>query len=166
MKHLVLLAIAWLACFAAHGQTGPKGKTNPDGHQPDAAARRDLAIKKLVAESDLVVLGHVTRVYDGTARDGGMRYDVKIDSVLYGKDAPHDTLRFRSAGWTGYAKYAKDEKVLLFLKRWRQELLQLQPVSYLAERKQPPNAIVLSPLKDGLAVIKAEIQKKRATDRP
>jgi len=163
MKHFILLVVAFLSGLAAHGQAVSQDNTNTEGSQPDPEARRDQAIKKLVAGSDLIVLGRVTRSYDGTARDGGMSYDVKIDSVLYGKDVPRDALRFTSSAWVQYAKYAKDERVLLFLKLWQQKLVQLQPVSYLGEKKQPPNAIILSPFKDCLSVIKAEIQKKRSS---
>ena len=99
-------------------------------------------IKKLAGKSDLIVLGTVAKIYDGRARDGGMSYDVKVGKVLKGKLAGK-TLHFRSAGHVAYAEYKKGETVLLFLYHWgdrRRELLQHQPVIYLAERARPAMA--------------------------
>lgn len=70
--------------------------------------------KRLVKASDLIVVGSVTAVYDGTHRDAGMSYDVEIENAIHGKHSG-TTLNFASPGWLGYAKYAKGEKVLLFL---------------------------------------------------
>jgi len=92
----------------------------------------DNLVMQLASKADLVVLGTIQKVYDRTAKDGGMEYDVLVEKVLKGIWA-HDSLRFRSAGWIGYAKYSGGERVLVFLKTYeaqQRELIQLQPVTY------------------------------------
>ena len=94
-----------------------------------------------------------------------MSYDVRIETVFYGKDVPKDTIRFRGASWTGYAEYKKEEKVLLFLKRWQGELIQVDPVCYLKEEPKHPGVnLILSLFPDYLDFIKGEIKIKKSKE--
>jgi len=113
------------------------------------------AVKALLAKAELVVLGKVAAVYDRTARDAGMRYDIEVEKVLKGK-WEKKSLSFRSSGWVGYAKYTKGLRVLLFLRRWgdrQPKLLQLKPVVYIS----PPQAggLDLRPVEKYLKLIKS-----------
>ena len=125
--------------------------------QPGAALPPKMvkAVKALLAKAQFVVLGKVAAVHDRTAKDAGMLYDVEVEKVLKGKWR-EKSLRFRSTGWIGYAKYTKGQRVLLFLRRWgdkQDELLQLRPVVYIS----PPQAggLDLRPVEKYLKLIKA-----------
>jgi len=133
---MVLAALA--AAAALHALAEEQGAPPPQSgksEQPKQANPTVEAVEKLAGRSDLIVLGDVTAVHDGTALDAGMSYDVTVDEVIKGKHAK-GTLHFRSAGWVGYARYSKGEKVLLFLHYWGgskpPELLQLKPITGLS----------------------------------
>jgi hypothetical protein len=114
-------------------------------------------IKELAAKSDQIVLGQILKVHDYTARDGGMGYEVRVTKVIKGA-ATELPLRFRSAGWTGYARYAVDESVLLFLQSKQPapnvpgEWGQLAPVVYLAKDPRP-GGVSLWPVADYLPLL-------------
>ncbi len=159
----VLAAVVVVICLGCAGP-GPSDRwtdsvehTETDG-SPDG--KRD-AIRDLVDKSDIIVLGKVTGIRDGTARDVGIGYDVIIETVLCGQGVPEDVLRFRSAGSIGVAKYRMDERVLLFLRRGQNELVQVAPVCYIAE---PPAAagLDLRPVGDYLGFLEGEIRSQKA----
>ncbi|MCX5654693.1 MAG: hypothetical protein NTY65_08620 [Planctomycetota bacterium] len=160
----IVLTIAVFAGCTVRGQSDPQGRPAGSDKESDPSAQRKEIIQKLIGESDVIVLGNVTTIHDATAKDGGMSYDVRIETVFYGKDVPKDALRFRSGGWIGYAKYKKEEHVLLFLKRWQEELLQVHPVCYLMEDANRQGLILL-PFQDYLDFIKSEIQNKKSKNK-
>lgn len=82
---------------------------------------------EIVEASDLIVVGNITKIYDATAEDAGMSYDVKIENILHG-ECNDKTLHFNSQGWIGYAKYEKGEKVLLFLRYFGEPSPELIPI--------------------------------------
>jgi len=148
------------AAAALHALAEEQGAPPPQSEkseQPKQANPTVEAVEKLARRSDLIVLGDVTAVHDGTARDAGMSYNVTVDEVLKGEHAKK-TLRFRSAGWVGYARYSKGEKVLLFLHYWAgskpPELLQLKPITYVAEEEQPERGVRLWPLESYLRLLR------------
>lgn len=155
---IILMVVVCAGC-AVSGQPDRQGNPVGSDRESHLSAPQKETIQKLVEGSDVVVLGNVTGIYDGTARDGGMSYDVRIEAVLYGKDVPKDALRFRSAGWIGFAQYKEEERVLLFLKRWRAELIQVHPVCYLIKQPERPG-VFLSPVQESLDFIKGELRKK------
>ena len=155
---MVLAALA--AAAALHALAEEQGAPPPQSgksEQPKQANQTVEAVEKLAERGELIVLGEITAVHDWTARDGGMGYDVRVVEVLKGKHAK-GTLPFRSAGWVGYARYSKGEKVLLFL-YYRvdskpPELLQLQPITYVAEEEQPARGLRLWPLEPYLSLLR------------
>ena len=157
----IVLTIAVLAGCTVRGQSDPQGRPAGSDKGSDPSAQRKEIIQNLIAKSDVIVLGNVTAIHDGTAIDGGISYDVRIETVFYGKDVSKDALRFRSGGWTGYAKYKKEEKVLLFLKSWQGELMQVHPICYLMEDSNR-QGLILSPFQDYLDFIKGEIERKKS----
>jgi len=159
---IVFTIVVFAGCIV-RGQSDPQGSPAGSDKGSEPSAQRKGTIQKLIEKSDVVVLGSVTTIHDGTARDGGVSYDVKIETVFYGKDVSEDALRFRSGGWTAYAKYKEQEKVLLFLKRWQGELMQVQPVCYLMKDSNR-QGLILSPVQDYLEFIKGESQKKKSKD--
>ncbi len=159
MAPIGVTVVLCLGCAGPRESETEKHAVAPAG-PPQTAVEPRETIRKLVEESDVIVLGTVTGIRDGTARDAGMIYDVVLDTVLYGSDVPTDVLRFRSEGWVGYAKYDMDETVLLFLKRSNGEFVQVHPVSYLAKKPTAPG-FVLQPLEDCLVLLKSEIERRR-----
>ena len=83
--------------------------------------------KRLVESSNLIVVGNITNIYDGTHLDAGMSYDVEIEKVIHGEHSAR-TLHFASPGGIAYAEYKKGEKVLLFLANYGQNPSELQLV--------------------------------------
>jgi hypothetical protein len=148
----IVLTIAVFAGCTVRGQSDPQGRPAGSDKGSDPSAQRKEIIQKLIGESDVIVLGNVTTIHDATAKDGGMSYDVRIETVFYGKDVPKDALRFRSGGWIGYAKYKKEE------------LLQVHPVCYLMEDANRQGLILL-PFQDYLDFIKSEIQNKKSKNK-
>jgi hypothetical protein len=158
-KHLLIAATAVVLVLVAVGAqaaaadvAASRPATRPAAALPPKTVK---AVKALLAEAKLVVLGKVNAVYDRTAKDAGMLYDVEVDKVLKGK-WQKKYLTFRSTGWIGYAKYTKDQRVLLFLRRWgdrRSELIQLRPVVYIS----PPQtgALDFRPVEKYLKLIKS-----------
>ena len=147
---LVLSAAA--APAAAADVAAGRPATQPGAALPPKTVK---AVKTLLAKAELVVLGKVAAVYDRTARDAGMRYDVAVDKMLKGK-WQKKSLSFRSSGQIGYAKYTKGQRVLLFLRRWgdrQPKLLQLKPVVYIS----PPQAgaLDLRPVEKYLKLIES-----------
>ena len=149
---LAMVLAAGCAPVAAAGVAASRPATRPDAALPPKTLK---AVKALLAKAELVVLGKVAAVHDRTARDAGMRYDVEVDKTLKGKWR-EKSLSFRSAGQIGYAKYTKDQRVLLFLRRWgnrRVELLQLKPVVYIAAPQA--GGLDLRPVEKYLKLIKS-----------
>jgi len=132
------------ATQAASTQPG----TQPGENLPQAAV---ATVIEMAARAEIVALGIVEKKRDGTAKDAGMSYDVRLEKVLKGKwDKP--ALSFRSAGWVGYATYDKDERVLLFLKRFNDEFIQLKPVIYLGDGNRP-GGLRLQPAEEYIKVV-------------
>ena len=100
---------ALASCSPSNQATSAANSTPPDDAKEKAA--------EIVAASELIVLGRVAAVYDYTHRDGGMAYDVNVERTLHGSHSG-DSLHFTSGGWIGYAKYAKGDRVLVFLRHW------------------------------------------------
>jgi hypothetical protein len=160
-RRFVMVLAALAAAAALHALAEEQGAPPPQSgksEQPKQANPTVEAVEKLARRSDLIVLGDVTAVHDGTALDAGMSYDVTVDEVIKGEHAK-GTLHFRSAGWVGYARYSKGEKVLLFLHYWGgskpPELLQLQPITYVAEEEQPERGLRLWPLEPYLSLLRS-----------
>ena len=138
---MVLAALAAAAALRAYAE------------EQGAQTQTVEAVEKLAEQSDLIVFGEVAAIHDGTARDAGMSYDVKVVEVLKGELAK-GALHFRSAGWIGYARYSKGEKVLLFL-YYRvdskpPELLQRKPITYVAEKEQRERGLRIWPLEPSM----------------
>ncbi|HUX00317.1 MAG: hypothetical protein WBD63_12240 [Phycisphaerae bacterium] len=162
MVLVVLAAAAVLQTLAGEREVLAAQSTESQQAEADQPAE---VVKKLAERSSVVVLGEVTAVHDGTARDAGMSYDIKVVEILKGAKVleifkgkhAKGTLHFRSAGWVGYARYSKGEKVLLFLYYWVSkppELLQLKPITYVAEEEQPERGLRIWPLEQYLALVR------------
>lgn len=162
MREVLMVAIA-VVCLGCAGpaQSGMQADSGQPMRTDDSLAGKREALAELVERSDVIVLGKITGIRDGTARDAGVGYDVIIETVLYGRDVPPDVLRFRSAGSTGYAKYRMDERVLLFLARRGNELIQVHPVCYITA--EPATAgLDLRPARTYLDFIEEEIRSRRS----
>jgi hypothetical protein len=83
-----------------------------------------------------------------------------ITELVEKSDVPPDVLRFRSEGRVGYARYRMDERVLLFLTRRHDELIQVHPACYIAG-EPATGGLALRPLEDYLDFIKSEIKSKK-----
>ena len=155
----VMAVLCW-GCAESHRSGTQTHSGEPEG-EPDSSAARKETIRELVEKSDAVVLGKITGIRDGTARDAGVGYDVIVETVLYGQDVPQDVLRFRSIGSIGYAKYRMDERVLLFLARRGHELVQVCPVCYIAA-EPATSGLDLRPVRDYLDFVESEIRSQKA----
>jgi len=132
------------ATQAASTQPG----TQPGENLPQAEV---ATVMEMAGRAEIVALGIVEKKRDGTAKDAGIAYDVRLEKVLKGKwDKP--ALSFRSVGWVGYATYDKDERVLLFLKRFNDEFIQLKPVIYLGDGNRP-GSLTLQPAEEYIKVV-------------
>ena len=167
MRHIQIsqLLLVFTALPVGCSGSGPESATRPTTDLPDEAVE---SVRQLVSKADLVVLGTVQKVYDYTARDGGMGYDVKVEKVVKGYWTD-DVLHFRSGGWIGYAKYTEGERVLAFLISSRlseathSELLQLKPITHVQE-SEAPGGLHLSPLDQYLELI-ADIESNPSPAR-
>jgi hypothetical protein len=120
---LLGLGAAWV------GETGTAPATQPGENLPQAEV---ATVMEMASRAEIIALGVIEKKRDETARDAGIAYDVRLEKVLKGKWDKR-ALHFRSAGWVGYARYDEEERVLLFLKRFNNELVQLKPVVYLGD---------------------------------
>ena len=124
--------------------------------------KTEKALKDNLAGSDLVLLGSVAAVYDYTARDGGMGYDVDIERVLKGEYAAK-TIHFKSDENIGYAKYAHGETVLVFLTRrgTTDKFFQTETKTYVAEPKRalPGPGVRVWPLDYFLKLLQTPTEK-------
>lgn len=159
MSVILALGFATVIVVACFSSTEPEQDSHPDKLRVQKVRPE---IVRLVQKSDVIVLGKVTKIYDSTAIDAGMGYDVDVQEILYGKRTSTKTLHFKSSGWIGYAKYQKEEKVLLFLTYWEKTLIQLKPVCYVSETTSPEARMGLSlfPLDKYLAIITTEIENR------
>jgi hypothetical protein len=158
----VIIAVAIVLCLGCAGphQSGTQTHSVEPARRSDSAAGRRETITELVEKSEIIVLGHITGIRDGMARDAGVGYDVVLETVLYGSDVPPDVLRFRSEGRVGYARYRMDERVLLFLTRRHDELIQVHPACYIAG-EPATGGLALRPVEDYLDFIRSEIKSKK-----
>lgn len=133
--------------------------------QTDLDARTQQALRSLSAGSDLIVTGTIARAYDYRSSGGGVGYDVVVSDVMKGR-VTRRTLYFRSTGRSGYARYRRGEKVLLFLQVWgyvSPRLYQVKPVTYLASPSAslPNGSVRLWPVAEALRFVRQQVTKPK-----
>ena len=161
MVAIVLSTVLLIGCNNVTNKPPGVDSSVDPATEPELSSALKEAIRQLVRKSDIIVLGKIVGIHDGTARDGGMSYDIAVEKQLHGKVVSGNTVRFRSAGWIGYAKYKKDEQVLLFLKYWQEEIIQVKPVCYISKQPPPHMGLSLWPLQNHLHFIESELEKEK-----